>query len=98
MNTFALPIALAALNVGVMISAPAKASEANARLGGIVTGEVLCSLYRAGATPEVGAAEARRITLRMVQQGLITEADAPTYKRTIQSVFNMCPEVALPDA
>ena len=83
MNIFTLPIAVAALNVAVMIatpSAPAKASETNALIGGIITGEVLCSLHRAGVSPEVGAAEARRITLRFIEQGLITEADAPTYK------------------
>ena len=98
MNTFALPIALAALNVGVLISAPAKAAEYDAKVGGIITGEVLCSLYRAGVSPEVGAAEARRVTLRLLEKGLITEADADTYRRTVQGVFNMCPEPALPDA
>ena len=98
MNTFALPIALAALNVGVLISAPAKAAEYDAKVGGIITGEVLCSLYRAGVSPEVAAAEARRVTLRLLEKGLITEADADTYRSTVQGVFNMCPEPALPDA
>ena len=98
MNTFSLPIALAALNVGVLISAPVKAAEYDAKVGGIITGEVLCSLYRAGVSPEVAAVEGRRITAKLVQRGLLTEADASTYKRTIQGVFNMCPKPALPDA
>ena len=98
MNTFALPIALAALNVGVLISTPAKATEYNAKVGAVITGEVLCSLYRAGVSPEVASAEAARVTLRLLEKGLLTEDYANIYKHTVQGVFNMCPEPTLPDA
>jgi hypothetical protein len=67
-------------------------------MGGIITGEVLCSLYRAGVSPELASREAVRITKQLVDAGLLTERDAPEYKRVVQSVFNQCPEVRLPDA
>ena len=97
-NTLALPLAVASFGLGVLIAAPAKSEPTNAQMGGIITGEVLCSLYRAGVSPELASREAVRITKQLVDAGLLTERDAPEYKRVVQSVFNQCPEVRLPDA
>lgn len=97
-SPLALPLAVSAFCLGVLIAAPAKSAENNAVVGGIMTGEVLCSLHRAGVGPEIGSREAIRLTKKMVERGILTEADAPVYKRTIQQIFNACPEVALPDA
>ena len=70
----------------------AKGGEAEARIGGLISGEVLCSLYRAGASTETGAVELQRITFKLIQKGLIEPADRSIYLKQVQEVFYSCPE------
>lgn len=93
---FALPLAVAGLLGATTITA--NASEAHAQISGIITGEVLCALYRQGVDPDVATAEAQRLTAQFLRQGNLKPEHSAAYKRTVKAVFDACPEPAIPDA
>jgi hypothetical protein len=69
---------------------PVAAAEYGAKFGGVLAGEVLCSLYRQGVSQEQSAAELRRITFKLLDRDLITSADLPVYEQWIRDSFNDC--------
>jgi hypothetical protein len=69
---------------------PAVAAEYGAKFGGVLAGEVLCSLYRQGVSEEESAAELRRITYKLFVRDLITAADLPVYEQWTRNSFNDC--------
>jgi hypothetical protein len=69
---------------------PVAAAEYGAKFGGILAGEVLCSLYRQGVNQEQSAAELRRITHKLFERDLLTSADLPVYEQWIRDSFTDC--------
>lgn len=81
-----LPIALGL----ALVPQPALANDVGAKFGGVLLGEVLCSLHRQGVSVENSAAEARRITYKLFERDLLTSADLPVYEQWIRDSFADC--------
>lgn len=63
----------------------------NATIGGIIAGEVVCSLSRQGHSAKVLAAELGRITDKLKAKGLLKATDEEEYLEAARTVFQECP-------
>jgi hypothetical protein len=75
-----------------LIPVPAGAVEVNATVGGIIAGEVMCSLKRHGASDDVLSLELGRITQKLKSAKLLDlSTDAGVYYSTSAAVLKECP-------
>ena len=71
---------------------PVGAAELNATVGGIIAGEVMCSLKRHGASDDVLSLELGRITHKLKSAKLLDlSTDAGAYYSTSAAVLKECP-------
>lgn len=75
-----------------LLPVPAGATEVDATVGGIIAGEVMCSLKRHGASVEVLSSELGRITQKLKSTNLLDlSKDAGVYYSTSAAVLKDCP-------
>jgi hypothetical protein len=86
---------LKSLIVGIglaLIPVPAGAADITASIGGIIAGEVMCSLKRHGASDDVLSLELGRITQKLKSAKLLDlSTDAGVYYSTSAAVLKECP-------
>lgn len=94
MKPFALLLA-----VGTVLAPTATHAESgNALFGGILAGEVACSLFRHGVSPRGVDEEITRITKRLLETKLVTEANKPEFFASFQRTLEDCPKRSVPHA
>ena len=84
----------------VLISQPAMAttSRDETRIGGLISGEAICSLARHGASKEVLREELLRITKKLTEAEVVDLRQfAVDYFTMIDGIMRECPSRQLPD-
>lgn len=77
-----------------LIPAPAGASELYGSLGGIIAGEVLCSLRRYGVSDQAQATELKRIVAKLTARDLLdldVPSEAESFTKASAQMLRECP-------
>lgn len=75
----------------LLLIQPAAAQPNYAELGGIIAGEVVCSLSRQGHSAQVLAKELDRVTTKLLAKGLLKASEEDAYLEAARAVFQECP-------